>query len=136
PRPLDLELGNEDRRLARSALDIDDRTLIREKPEVREVADVVRTKEDDGAGARAARMIEQPRPTLAELARRNARREHVADPTEERRISDLHVQSSRRRATHYAGGVERAIVGYHQDEHGDWVAELACGHQRHVRHRP
>src|SRR5205814_9896481 len=76
------------------------------------------------------------RPTLAELARRNARREHVADPTEERRISDLHVQSSRRRATHYAGGVERAIVGYHQDEHGDWVAELACGHQRHVRHRP
>jgi hypothetical protein len=32
--------------------------------------------------------------------------------------------------------VQRAIVGYHQDEHGDWVAELACGHQRHVRHRP
>jgi len=32
--------------------------------------------------------------------------------------------------------MERAIVGYHQDEHGDWVAELACGHERHVRHRP
>jgi hypothetical protein len=32
--------------------------------------------------------------------------------------------------------VERAIVGFHQDEHGDWVAELACGHQRHVRHKP
>jgi len=32
--------------------------------------------------------------------------------------------------------VERAIVGYHQDELGDWVAELACGHQQHVRHRP
>jgi hypothetical protein len=32
--------------------------------------------------------------------------------------------------------VQRAIVGYHQDEHGDWVAELACGHQRHVRHQP
>jgi hypothetical protein len=32
--------------------------------------------------------------------------------------------------------VERAIVGYHQDEQGHWVAELACGHRRHVRHRP
>jgi tellurite methyltransferase len=32
--------------------------------------------------------------------------------------------------------VQRAIVGYHQDEHGDWVAELACGHRRHVRHDP
>jgi hypothetical protein len=32
--------------------------------------------------------------------------------------------------------VQRAIVGYHQDEDGAWVAELACGHQRHVRHAP
>ena len=32
--------------------------------------------------------------------------------------------------------MERAIVGYHRDEHGDWVAELACGHHRHVRHQP
>jgi hypothetical protein len=31
---------------------------------------------------------------------------------------------------------ERAIVGFHQDEHGDWVAELDCGHGQHVRHRP
>lgn len=30
----------------------------------------------------------------------------------------------------------RAIVGFHRDEHGDWVAELACGHTQHVRHRP
>jgi uncharacterized protein (DUF488 family) len=28
------------------------------------------------------------------------------------------------------------IVGYHQDEEGNWVAELSCGHQQHVRHRP
>lgn len=28
------------------------------------------------------------------------------------------------------------IVGFHQDEHGDWVADLACGHGQHVRHRP
>jgi len=31
---------------------------------------------------------------------------------------------------------ESAIVGYHQDERGDWIAELACGHQQHVRHQP
>ena len=33
-------------------------------------------------------------------------------------------------------GVPRAIIGFHQDEAGDWVAELACGHGQHVRHRP
>jgi tellurite methyltransferase len=32
--------------------------------------------------------------------------------------------------------VERSITGYHQDEAGDWVAELACGHNQHVRHEP
>jgi uncharacterized protein DUF3565 len=32
--------------------------------------------------------------------------------------------------------VQRAIVGFHQDDQGEWVAELACGHERHVRHRP
>ena len=32
--------------------------------------------------------------------------------------------------------LERAITGYHQDDVGDWVAELDCGHQQHVRHRP
>ncbi len=32
--------------------------------------------------------------------------------------------------------VERSISGYHQDEGGDWVAELVCGHNQHVRHRP
>ncbi|MCW8194635.1 DUF3565 domain-containing protein [Proteobacteria bacterium 005FR1] len=30
----------------------------------------------------------------------------------------------------------QAIVGYHLDEEGHWVAELACGHFQHVRHRP
>ncbi len=30
----------------------------------------------------------------------------------------------------------RAITRFHQDEHGDWVAELDCGHGQHVRHRP
>jgi len=32
--------------------------------------------------------------------------------------------------------VRRAIVGFHQDDAGDWVAELACGHGQHVRHKP
>ena len=30
----------------------------------------------------------------------------------------------------------QAIVGFHQDELGDWVADLACGHTQHVRHQP
>lgn len=32
--------------------------------------------------------------------------------------------------------MERRIVGFHLDEEGDWVADLDCGHTRHVRHRP
>jgi hypothetical protein len=28
------------------------------------------------------------------------------------------------------------INGFHQDERGDWVAELECGHNQHVRHNP
>jgi hypothetical protein len=28
------------------------------------------------------------------------------------------------------------IVSFSLDEHGDWVAELSCGHRQHVRHRP
>jgi hypothetical protein len=32
--------------------------------------------------------------------------------------------------------VERVIVAFRQDDRGDWIAELACGHHRHVRHRP
>lgn len=30
----------------------------------------------------------------------------------------------------------RRITGFHQTAHGDWVAELECGHTRHMRHRP
>ena len=32
--------------------------------------------------------------------------------------------------------MRRTIVGFHQDEAGDWVAELSCLHGQHVRHRP
>ena len=36
----------------------------------------------------------------------------------------------------YARFVERTITGYHQDEAGDWVAQLSCGHNQHIRHQP
>jgi hypothetical protein len=32
--------------------------------------------------------------------------------------------------------VKRAITGFHQDDEGHWVADLACGHTQHVRHNP
>ncbi len=32
--------------------------------------------------------------------------------------------------------MDRAITGFHQDRGADWVAELVCGHNQHVRHRP
>jgi hypothetical protein len=32
--------------------------------------------------------------------------------------------------------VKRQITAFHQDEVGDWVAVLACGHSRHMRHHP
>jgi hypothetical protein len=32
--------------------------------------------------------------------------------------------------------MQQAIVGFHQDEMGDWVADLACRHTQHVRHQP
>jgi len=32
--------------------------------------------------------------------------------------------------------VDTTITGFHQDEQADWVAELACGHGQHMRHRP
>jgi hypothetical protein len=32
--------------------------------------------------------------------------------------------------------MKQPIVGFHKDEEGDWVADLACGHTQHVRHNP
>ena len=32
--------------------------------------------------------------------------------------------------------MDQAIVGFHTDDEGHWVAELACGHNQHVRHDP
>ena len=32
--------------------------------------------------------------------------------------------------------MRRSIEGFHQDEAGEWVAELSCLHGQHVRHQP
>jgi hypothetical protein len=32
--------------------------------------------------------------------------------------------------------MQRAVVGFEQDEEGHWVARLECGHSQHVRHNP
>lgn len=32
--------------------------------------------------------------------------------------------------------MQRAIVGFYQDEEGHWAAKLECGHGQHVRHDP
>lgn len=32
--------------------------------------------------------------------------------------------------------VPRTILAFEQDQQGDWIAQLDCGHRRHVRHRP
>jgi hypothetical protein len=32
--------------------------------------------------------------------------------------------------------IRRRITGFHQDGDQFWVAELECGHQQHVRHKP
>jgi hypothetical protein len=31
---------------------------------------------------------------------------------------------------------DQRIAGFHRDDAGDWVAELSCGHNQHVRHNP
>lgn len=32
--------------------------------------------------------------------------------------------------------IPRRIRGFRQDEAGDWIADLECGHSQHVRHNP
>jgi len=32
--------------------------------------------------------------------------------------------------------MKQSIKDYHKDDLNDWVAELACGHFQHVRHKP
>ncbi|MEL7832878.1 DUF3565 domain-containing protein [Fodinibius sp. Rm-B-1B1-1] len=32
--------------------------------------------------------------------------------------------------------MKQSIIGFHKDVEDDWVAELECGHNQHVRHNP
>ena len=32
--------------------------------------------------------------------------------------------------------MQRTMTGFHQDDLGDWVAELSCLHRQHIRHQP
>jgi Protein of unknown function (DUF3565) len=32
--------------------------------------------------------------------------------------------------------MDRQIVAFRQDDEGEWVADLACGHSQHIRHNP
>ncbi|WP_250460326.1 DUF3565 domain-containing protein [Microbulbifer litoralis] len=32
--------------------------------------------------------------------------------------------------------MQQPITGYHRDDENHWVAQLACGHNQHVRHDP
>ena len=32
--------------------------------------------------------------------------------------------------------MKREIIGFHQDQQQDWVAELECGHGQRIRHNP
>lgn len=32
--------------------------------------------------------------------------------------------------------MQQPIVGYHRDHEQHWVAQLGCGHNQHVRHKP
>ncbi|WP_339908037.1 DUF3565 domain-containing protein [Symmachiella dynata] len=32
--------------------------------------------------------------------------------------------------------MKQLITGYHRDDEDHWVAQLACGHNQHVRHDP
>ena len=32
--------------------------------------------------------------------------------------------------------MNQPVIAFHIDEEGDWIAHLACGHARHMRHNP
>ena len=71
PHALDFELGDEDRHLARRVCDEGDRPLGREKAEAREVLDVVLVEEHVAAQPVALHVLQEPRPPVLQLYRRN-----------------------------------------------------------------
>jgi hypothetical protein len=76
--------------------------------------------------------LDCPQQTLTSAQREPlARLRELLDETE---VSSAELA----RAVHDAWSVvvRQPIVGYHLDDEGQWVAELACGHGQHVRHEP
>ena len=52
-------------------------------------------------------------------------------------VNDVDTAEARvRRLCAESQGTMRKIVDFHLDENLDWVAELECGHEQHVRHNP
>jgi hypothetical protein len=37
---------------------------------------------------------------------------------------------------HHLNRMHKRITGFHQDAEQHWVAQLECGHNQHVRHKP
>ena len=51
-------------------------------------------------------------------------------------LVDREVHSTPRSPQFARSQVKQPITGYHIDDEGHWVAQLACGHNQHVRHDP
>ncbi len=68
-------------------------------------------------------------PLVLELLREPV---EIESPTGDTRLLQVPEHRARLRSL----PVQRTIRGFHQDEQGDWVAELDCGHTQHVRHAP
>src|SRR5581483_6644602 len=79
PGALDLELRDEDRRLALDGLRERDRPLVREEAEPRQVLDVRLVEDDDAGRALAARVVEEPLAPPGELCCGDSGRLHGAD---------------------------------------------------------
>ena len=51
------------------------------------------------------------------------------------RLADIKRNTVEINATKLPGMMQK-IVDFHMNESRDWVADLECGHQQHVRHDP
>jgi hypothetical protein len=96
---------------------------------------------DSGGGARSPLPCTSPardlvRYLLVNLALYNLLVETRLPPVHKHRI---HSQQARVIAGNITGEhrtLKQKIIGFHRDDDEDWVADLECGHQQHVRHKP
>lgn len=88
----------------------------------------------DGFHGLAADTFTSQRDALADLLAEHVRfEERRFFPALEQMLSNAELDALVRRVRPKP---EALTVGFHTDEDGVWVAELDCGHTRHVRHRP